>query len=302
MNSEKRKTPPVHGPMRGVGEKAKDFKGSIKRLITELDSFKKLVFISLILASLGSVLSILSPNKLKDLTNEVAQGLAVDTNNMKKITKKITANYMIKNVSFDNKEQLQDINSYEDITIDDTLITRNDQVEFMKIASTLNKDSDPDTLYKNIDLLPSSIKKVIEPKMNINKIKQIAIFLAILYIVSALFTYIESIIMTIVSNKFARKLRSIISMKINKLPLKYFDTHKSGDILSRITNDIDTISQTMNHSLATLVSSITLFVGTMIMMFVTNVIMAITAIVSSLIGFIFMAIVLKKSQDRKSVV
>ena len=102
--------------------------------------------------------------------------------------------------------------------------------------------------------------------------------------------------MTNVANKFARKLRSNISNKINKLPLKYFDRHQAGDILSRVTNDVDTIAQSMNQSLSTLVSAITLFVGTVIMMFVTNWIMAITAIVSSLLGFIFMFAILGKSQ------
>ena len=99
--------------------------------------------------------------------------------------------------------------------------------------------------------------------------------------------HIYSIIsMTIVANKFAKSLRSRISTKINKLPLKYFDRHQTGDILSRVTNDVDTIAQSMNQSLATLVSSVTLFLGTIIMMFVTNWILAITAIVASLIGFI----------------
>ena len=99
-----------------------------------------------------------------------------------------------------------------------------------------------------------------------------------------------------VSNKFAKKLRTNISKKINKLPLKYFDNHQSGDILSRVTNDVDTISQSMNQSLVSLVSNITLFVGTIIMMFVTNWVLALTAILSSLIGFLGMMLILKNSQ------
>jgi ATP-binding cassette subfamily B protein len=102
--------------------------------------------------------------------------------------------------------------------------------------------------------------------------------------------------MTDVANKFAKKLRSNISKKINKLPLKYFDNNLSGDILSRVTNDVDTIAQSMNQSLATLVSSMTLFLGSIIMMFITNWIMALTAIFSSLFGFFFMTKVLSKSQ------
>ena len=121
-------------------------------------------------------------------------------------------------------------------------------------------------------------------------------FLASLYVISAIFNYIQNFSMTTVSNHFAKKLRSSISTKINKLPLKYFDTHETGDILSRVTNDVDTISQNLNQSLATLVSSITLFVGSIIMMFVTNWVMAIAAILSSLIGFSLMFAILGKSQ------
>jgi len=129
-----------------------------------------------------------------------------------------------------------------------------------------------------------------------DKIKSISLFLVILYVLSALFTFIQSILMTDVANKFAKKLRSNISKKINKLPLKYFDKNLSGDILSRVTNDVDTIAQSMNQSLASLVSSVTLFIGSIIMMFYTNYIMALTAILSSLIGFVFMIKILSKSQ------
>lgn len=132
--------------------------------------------------------------------------------------------------------------------------------------------------------------------MDIIAIQRIALFLLLLYLSSALFSYIEGIGMTIVANRFARSLRRRISTKINQLPLKYFDQHQSGDILSRVTNDVDMIAQSMNQSLSTLVSSVTLFLGTLIMMFYTNWILALTAILSSLIGFMGMSFILKKSQ------
>ena len=388
MNNEKRTTPRRHGPVRGVPEKAKNFKEAIKRLIKELNTFKSLVLISLILAALGSVLSIFAPNKLKDLTNEITKGLVINTNNLEKLTTLTTNNFKseetnkrIKDIlaikldketintilisndiktedktkfndflnNNNSNELIQSLNNlpsnildiilpdstyqntkitskekqeflktisgllsnnfknikfpnsikkvlFKDIEINNIKITSSEQIDFLLIMSSLDKNSDTDTLYKNIDKLPDNVKKVIEPSININKIKQITLFLLCLYLLSSLFTYIEQIIMTTVSNKFAKKLRTKISKKINKLPLKYFDNNKSGDILSRVTNDVDMIAQTMNHSLATLVSSITLFIGTIIMMFVTNYIMAITAIVSSLFGFFFMAKVLSKSQ------
>ena len=278
MSNDRKIAPPKHGPMKGVGDKAKDFKSAIKRLFKELNSFKISIFISLTLAALGAVLSIISPNKLKDLTNEISKGLIINTKNMETL----------------NKEMQKNMGS--DITVDGVTITSKDQMGYIMTMKGLTKDSKQEEVYAKMDKLPDNIKKVIEPKMNTNNIKKITLFLVCIYVLSALFTYIEQIIMTIVSNKFAKNLRNKISLKINKLPLKYFDKHKSGDILSRVTNDVDTIAQTMNHSLATLVSSITLFIGSIIMMFVTNWIMAVTAIVSSLIGFFFMAKVLSKSQ------
>ena len=175
-------------------------------------------------------------------------------------------------------------------------MSSSDQYKFVKTLSTLDKNEGEENIYKTLDTLPKSVREVIEPVMNISKIKSITLLLVCMYLASALFTYIQSICMTDVANKFANNLRSRISIKINKLPLKYFDKHQVGDILSRITNDVDMIAQSMNQSLASLVSSITLFLGSIIMMFVTNWILAITAIVSSLIGFIGMAAILRKSQ------
>ena len=144
--------------------------------------------------------------------------------------------------------------------------------------------------------MPKSVKKLVEPTIDMKEIKTIGFGLGLIYFISALFSYIQSFSMTTVSNNFAKKLRRNISNKINKLPLRYFDTHENGDVLSRVTNDVDTISMNLNNSLATLVSSTTLFVGSIIMMFVTNWLMAITAILSSLIGFALMFLILGKSQ------
>lgn len=175
-------------------------------------------------------------------------------------------------------------------------ITSEEKFEFLEKMSGLDSDKDVKKIYSKVDELPKSIKNILSPKMNMDKIKSISLFLVILYVLSALFTFIQSILMTDVANKFAKKLRSNISKKINKLPLKYFDKNLSGDILSRVTNDVDTIAQSMNQSLASLVSSVTLFIGSIIMMFYTNYIMALTAILSSLIGFVFMIKILSKSQ------
>ncbi len=186
--------------------------------------------------------------------------------------------------------------TFEEFEIDGKIISIEDQVEFAEIIEKLGENVEPDEIYSKIDQMPDSIKEVVKPVMDMNVIKGITIFLVSIYLCSALFMYIESISMTDVANKFAKNLRTRISNKINKLPLKYFDRHQSGDILSRVTNDVDTIAQSMNQSLSTLVSSATLFIGTIIMMFYTNWIMAITAIFASMIGFVFMFLILGKSQ------
>ncbi len=283
MSKQERITPrrgPGMGPV--PAEKAKNFKGAIKRLFKELNKFKVLIVISLILAILGAVLSISAPNQLSKLTDKISEGLVVNRENLEKITE-LTLN----NMSYGNMQ---------DIEIDEVQITVQDQMKFMELMSLVKENQTLEEIYKRIDECPESIQKVVKPFMDIESIKKIAIFIASIYISSALFTYIQSIAMTDVANKFAKSLRTRISKKINKLPLRYFDKNSTGDILSRVTNDVDTIAQTMNQSLATLVTSITLFLGTIIMMFYTNWIMAITAIVSSLIGFVFMFSVLKRSQ------
>ena len=191
-------------------EKAKDFKGSIKRLIKYLTPYYKYFILSTILGFVSSIFTIISPNRLRDLINIITEGLVT-----------------------------------------------------------------------SIDMV---------------KIRNLSIFIGLLYVISAIFSYIQSYIMIKVTNKLSYKLRNEISFKINKLPLKYFDNNQVGDVLSRVTNDVDTISQTLNNSVSTLVSSITLFIGVLIMMFITNVYMALTTIISSLIGFFIMGIILKKSQ------
>ena len=128
------------------------------------------------------------------------------------------------------------------------------------------------------------------------KVKSLSFLILIILVTSAVFNYVQGLIMTITSNRFAKKLRTDISEKINRLTLKYFDSHETGDILSRVTNDVDSIVMNMNHGLSTLANSLTLFLGSIIMMFVTNWVMAITAILASMIGFGLMGVILKNSQ------
>lgn len=390
FRAPRRMGPGPGGPGRGPGEKPKNFGSAIKRLFKELDGFKILISISLILAVLSAILTILAPDKLSDLTNKISEGLVVNQENLENLTSSITANLteeklkkiipdvldinlsqdtimsimMSGDISNEDKMTFQNVMNtmstnqeeglklllelpdsilniilkdseyegntitsadkiellklsqnnektdtksisipeslipvlFKEIEVDGVVVSPSEQYEFLTKMSSISEDASANEIYQKIDEMPENIRTIVEPFMDIEEIKKITMFLVGLYLCSAIFNYIQSICMTNVANKFAKSLRNRISIKINKLPLSFFDRHATGDILSRVTNDVDTIAQTMNQSLATLVSSIVLFLGTIIMMFYTNWIMAITAIVSSLIGFAGMLLILGKSQ------
>ena len=256
---------PMHGK---VPEKSKDFTGSIKRLFNSLNKFKYLLIFALVLGFVSAILALITPNKLSNLTNLITTG--IKPNITEKTITKIMSSEKISNEDKNEFKELLDLTKEGKISQDEAFV--------------------------RLEKLPKSITKIIEPKIDMDKAKKTIFLLGFLYLISAVFNYIQTISLTIVSNRFAQRLRTNVSKKINTLPLKYFDNHETGDVLSRITNDIDTIAQNMNQSFATLVSSITLFIGSIIMMLITNYIMAITAIVSSLIGFSLMGIILGKSQ------
>lgn len=260
-------------------DKAKNFSESIKRLLKELNKFKIIIIISIILAIFGSIFSIIAPKRLAKLVDEISKGLVVNTQNIQEFEKQISISKLQKDITIDGKE-----------------ISIEDQIKTMQIMQTLNNNNNAKELYSKVEQLPQSVQEIIKPKMNIDNIKKITIVLIIIYVLSTLFLYFEQYLMSETSNRFAEDLRKRISNKINKLPLKYFDKNQTGDILSRVTNDVDTVAQTLNQSLATMVSAIVLFFGTLIMMFYTNWIMAITAVLSVMFGFIFMGLVLAKSQ------
>lgn len=142
--------------------------------------------------------------------------------------------------------------------------------------------------------LTDTITKGLLTGIDLEEVTKISLFILGLYIVSAVFNFFTSFIMATTANKLAKKLRTDISVKINKLPLKYFDKHSFGDILSRVTNDVDTIGMSISQNLGTFIAAIALLVSCVVMMFYTNWIMAITAIMTSIIGFSLMFIILRK--------
>lgn len=199
------------------GEKAKDFKGSMKKLGTYLGLYKGTIIVVLILAILSTSFAIVGPNILGDATNIIVEGL----------TKSMMTGVL--------------------------------DLDLQAIARVLVK-------------------------------------LLILYIASAVLSYLQSWLMTGVSQKVTYRLRKDISEKINRMPLSYFDTHTNGEVLSRMTNDVDLVSQTLGQSLTQMVTSITMVIGVLIMMLRINVLLTGVAIVVIPISLIFIILVVKKSQ------
>ena len=212
----------MRGGGRGMGqpvEKAKDFKGTWIKLIRYCKSYLPTILIALILAACGVVFQIIGPDKLKEMTNEIMNGLPALVNG----------------------------------------------------APVLGA-------------------------IDFGAVKDIAVTLIVFYAASWVFSFVENFMMATVSANIAKNMRTGISQKINKLPFKYFDKTSYGDVISRVTNDIDAIGTTLNQSLDGLVRSITMFIGALIMMFYNSWILALVAIGSSLIGFVLMTIIMSKSQ------
>ncbi len=212
-----RRGPMGHGPgAMGAGEKAKDFKGTMKTLLSYLGKYRFAIILVVVFAIGSAAFSIIGPKLLGNATTEIFEGL---------IGK----------------------------------ITGQGGIDFGVIGSTL-------------------------------------IFLLFLYAVSAIFSFIQGILMTNVSQKVSYQLRKALSEKIHRIPMKYFDGKTHGEVLSRVTNDIDTLSQSLNQSMTQVITSITTVIGVLIMMFSISWLMTLVALLILPLSLFLVAGVVKKSQ------
>ncbi len=198
------------GPRMGSSEKAADFIGTWKKLLNYCKKYNLLFIFSLVCAALGTVLTLIGPDKLSELTDIIQKGLVT-----------------------------------------------------------------------GIDM---------------DAVTKIGLTLVCFYLTSAVFSLIQGQVMASITQKISKNLRSELSLKINRLPMSFFSKVSKGDVLSRVTNDVDTVGNSLNQSIATLVSALTLFIGSLVMMLKTNVILTITAIVASLLGFMLMMLIMSRSQ------
>ena len=199
-----------HSMGRRPAEKSKDFKGTWMKIIRYCKRYLAVIVVALICAVAGTILTILGPDKLSDLTKVITEGIAT-----------------------------------------------------------------------GIDM---------------ERVKSIGLTLVAFYVGSAILSFGQQFIMATVTQNVTKQLRSDISVKINRLPMAYYNKTSTGDVLSRVTNDVDMISQSMNQSIGNLVSAVALFFGSLIMMFKTNVIMTLTAVIATMIGFGLMSLITSHSQ------
>lgn len=150
----------------------------------------------------------------------------------------------------------------------------------------------PDKISEMTDLITEGIMTGID----LDGVAEIGITLVVLYVVGAILSVTQNMIMATVTQKVSKSLRSDISRKINKLPMWYYNRTSTGDVLSRVTNDVDTIGQSLNQSIGTLVSAVALLLGSLVMMLKTNIIMTITAVLATLLGFVLMLLIMGHSQ------
>lgn len=389
--------PGGHGGF-GGGEKAKDLVGTWKKLLGYCRKYLAVICIAVLCAVAGTVLTLVGPDKLSDMTDTITAGIAPKTEQLAEITETVSNNIsanmeitvnsiaanigdkaklsenaekvmMSPNISHEDKTAFQQtfatMNAvspeegqglllslpdsvtkvlFSDITVNGSVITGAEQVKALKILGSINENDkaamqaaigvlpqtvkntlytdvtvgdtvisaedqlallaaldgvdmeDTESALNTLDSIPDSIYSLVKPSIDMDKVLTIALTLVAMYITSYIFLAVQGYGMATVTQRVSQKMRSDISRKINRLPMWYYNKTSTGDVLSRVTNDVDTIGQSLNQSISGLVSAIVLFLGSLIMMLKTNLIMTVTAVVSSLLGFVFMFLIMGRSQ------
>lgn len=331
----------------GGGEKPKDLVGIWKKLIGYCKKYMVFLIIAVVCATVGTVCTLVGPDKLSDMTDEITNGIKPDMEEFEKITTAVSDNIsdnmqtvigtIAANMSDpqnmkpeieingsdisieDQKATLELMNGldnndsdvvqqameslpqsvkaalYTDIEVDGVIITSHDQSDMMEAMSEIDTDNQ-ESVLKAFDELPASINKLVKPSADMDKIMQIGLFLVGLYVLSYVLSAVQGWIMSTITQKVSKQMRSDISHKINRLPMSFYNKTTTGDVLSRVTNDVDTIGQSLNQSIGMLITSVVLFAGSLIMMIKTNIWMTLTAVCSSLIGFVIMFVIMGRSQ------
>ncbi len=268
------------GPMGGGGGKAKDMGGAIRKLLAYCKNQTGIILFALILAAIGAVFTIIGPNQISRLTDYIYDGLSggVSTEEVAEDIQNQIANGEINLADY-----LPEGTTMEDIDLSSLDLTDTD--------SELSQ-----AILNNITLSEEYQAAHADDGIDMDGILCVALLLLGIYLASAVCNFVQHFIMQTVTQRTARRLRGDIDTKINRLPLKFFSGSASGDVLSRMTNDVDMIGQAMSNSLSNLVTALAQFVGCLIMMYYTNWIMGTTTVVATLIGLVLMIVIMGHSQ------
>lgn len=256
------------GPMIGApGEKPKDLKGTLKKLVGQLKPYRWQMIVVFVFAIASTIFTIVGPKILGHATNQIVDDY-VSMKAYDAITSKLPTGVKL------------------------PAGTKGADLISKMPASQLEKI--PESQLNSIKELDLSSR----PTFHFDAIRDIIILLFVLYVLSALFSYIQGWVMTNVTQKVTYTLRRDISDKINRLPLSYFDKRTYGEILSRVTNDVDTISQTLNQSLSQIVTSVVMIIGMIIMMLTISWVLTLITILILPLSFIFIGFITKRSQKQ----
>lgn len=333
-----------HGGYRGHN-KPKDLVGTWKKLLGYCRRYLAVFMIAILCAAAGTVLTLIGPDKLSDMTDTITAGITPNTEaltelteavsenaaaNMQEVSAAIAANLqsstpkaitvngseisladqrqtlsLLSGVEDPDAATMQDAMAqlpdavtaalYSDVTIDGQTISAADQRAAMDIMSGIDPEESEDAL-EAMDNLPDSVYSLIAPSIDMDKVQRIGFILVTFYALSYLFSAIQGWITAGVTQRVSQQLRGDISRKINRLPMAFYNRTSTGDILSRVTNDVDLISQSLNQSIGNLITSVILLFGSLLMMLITNLWMTLTAILASLLGFVVMFAIMGRSQ------
>ena len=333
-----------HGGYRGHN-KPKDLVGTWKKLLGYCRRYLAVFMIAILCAAAGTVLTLIGPDKLSEMTDTITAGITPNTEaltalteavsenasaNMQEVSTAIAANLqgstpkaitvngseisladqrqtlsLLSGLEDPDAATMQDAMAqlpeavtnalYSEVTIDGQTISAADQRAAMEIMSGIDPEESEDAL-EAMDNLPDSVYSLIAPSIDMDKVQRIGFILVTFYALSYLFSAIQGWITAGVTQRVSQQLRGDISRKINRLPMAFYNRTSIGDILSRVTNDVDLISQSLNQSIGNLITSVILLFGSLLMMLITNLWMTLTAILASLLGFVVMFAIMGRSQ------
>jgi len=300
--------------------KPKNFKKAMVSTLKYTKKYNFLLILAIILAICSSIFTLLGPNKISDITTIINKG--------------VSYSYTLSESEMSSLEETGetsldiDVSNYKNLEMDyeGTKVTvsiegftlKSDGVDtltftllckigeydrsFDYVASITDLNNEKVLNFEDSNFGISvensnySIWFNTSTKIDLDQVVKIGTFLIVIYALSLLCGYLQNYIMAVVTAKVGLKMRDDISIKINKLPFKYLDATQKGDILSRVTNDVDTVATSLSNSAGTLVGAVVLLLGSLFMMFYTQPIMALSAIASSVIGFVLLAVIMKNSQ------